>query len=179
MDPADLDRFEDRHPIGTKAHLALGLLQYLGVRRSDVVQLGRQHVRDGRITFRMHKGRRKGTIPPLTLKIIPSLQNIIDAGPTGDLAFLVTEYGKPFTAAGFGNWFRTRCNEAGLHGLSAHGVRKAAATRAAENGATAHQLMAMFGWLTLAQAELYTRMAEREELSDAGMETLVRRNKAG
>jgi hypothetical protein len=34
------------------------------------------------------------------------------------------------------------------------GLRKAGATVAAENGATPHQLMAIFGWNTLAQAEL-------------------------
>jgi integrase len=181
--PANLDKFEERHPVGTKAHLALGLLQYLGVRRSDVPVLGRQHVRDGKIVFRMHKGRRRASVPALSLPIITELQRIIDAsqaaGITGELTFLVTEYGKAFTSAGFGNWFRTRCDEAELFGLSAHGVRKAAATRAAENGATAHQLMAMFGWLTLKQAELYTRLAERARLSEAGMDTMARRNKAG
>ena len=83
----------------------------------------------------------------------------------GASAFLVTEYGKPFTAAGFGNWFRNRCNEAGLPQCSAHGVRKASAARAAENGATTHQLMAMFGWLSMQEAERYTRAAERKRLA--------------
>src|SRR5262245_21593262 len=49
---ADIEAFEKRHPVGTKAHLALALLTYTGVRRSDVVQLGRQHVRDGKLVFR-------------------------------------------------------------------------------------------------------------------------------
>src|SRR5215510_1585632 len=39
-------QFEARFPIGTKARLALGLLLYLGPRRSDVVLFGRQHVRE-------------------------------------------------------------------------------------------------------------------------------------
>jgi hypothetical protein len=42
------------------------------------------------------------------------------------------------------------------------GLRKAAATVAAENGATAHELMAIFGWLSLKEAERYTRGAERK-----------------
>ena len=42
----------------------------------------------------------------------------------GVKTFLVTEYGKPFTPAGFGNWFRQRCDEAGLPQCSAHGLRK-------------------------------------------------------
>jgi hypothetical protein len=40
-------------------------------------------------------------------------------------------------------------------------LRKAGATIAAENGATAHQLMAIFGWDTLKQAQVYTKAANR------------------
>jgi integrase len=35
---------EDYHPIGTKPRLAFALMYYLGVRRSDVTLLGRQHM---------------------------------------------------------------------------------------------------------------------------------------
>ena len=35
-------------------------------------------------------------------------------------------------------------------------------TRAAENGATAYQLMAMYGWASVKQAEVYTRKAQRK-----------------
>jgi hypothetical protein len=57
------------------------------------------------------------------------------------------------------------CRQASLPDKNSHGVRKAAATRAAERGASAHALMAMFGWLSLPQAELYTREAERKRLA--------------
>ena len=43
----DITRFETKHPIGTRARLALALLLYTGQRRSDVVRLGRQHIRGG------------------------------------------------------------------------------------------------------------------------------------
>jgi hypothetical protein len=39
------------------------------------------------------------------------------------LTYLTTEQGKPFTAAGFGNWFAERCIEAGVPGR-AHGYAK-------------------------------------------------------
>ena len=91
----------------------------------------------------------------------------------GDLTFLVSEYGKPFSVAGFGNWFRERSNEAALTHCSAHGLRKAAATIAAENGATAHELMSIFGWLNIQEAERYTRTAERKGLAERGMGRLV------
>jgi integrase len=168
---ADIEKFEKRHPIGSKARLALALLSYTGVRRSDVVQLGKQHLRNGWLVFRQFKGR---NLAPLTaeIPILRELQSVIDATNTGDLTFLVTERGQPFTASGFGNWFRDRCNEAALKGLSAHGMRKAAATRAAERGATAHQLMAIFGWRTIKQAEVYTRAAERKRLAGTAMHLL-------
>jgi hypothetical protein len=98
----------------------------------------------------MQKGRNRD---PLTVDIPlnPELQSVIDASPTGDLTFLITEQGRPFTAPGFTNWFRKRCKEASIPNLSAHGLRKAAATRAAERGATTSELMGIFGGGTLAK----------------------------
>jgi integrase len=147
----EVRQFEARHPIGTKARLALALLLFTGQRRSDITRVGRQHVRDGKITLTQFKGRnRKPT--RLVLPVIPALQQIIDASPCGQMTYLVNELGRPFTDAGFGNRFRDRCVEADVPGR-AHGLRKAGATIAANNGATAHQLMAMFGWRTLKMAE--------------------------
>jgi hypothetical protein len=51
----------------------------------------------------------------------------------------------------------------------AHGLRKAGATIAAENGATAHQLMAIFGWDTLKQAEVHTKAANQKRLAENSM----------
>ncbi len=42
-----------------KARLALALLLFTGQRRSDITRLGRQHVRNGRLTFTQHKGRKR------------------------------------------------------------------------------------------------------------------------
>jgi integrase len=159
--PAELIKFEERHPVGTKPRLALALLMYTGARRSDVVRLGKGNVQDGWIKFSQRK-----TSVPVELPMLPALQEIIDVTPVvGATTYLVTQYGKPFTAAGFGNWFRDRCNEAVLPQCSAHGVRKASAARAAENGATVHQLMSMFGWLTMHEAQRYTKAAERKRLA--------------
>lgn len=165
----EVEQFEFRHPIGTKARLALDLLMYSGCRRSDAVRLGRQHVRNGWLRFKQYK-----TKVTVELPILPALQTTLDANPTGDLTFLVTTQGKPFSAAGFGNWFRDRCDEAGLPKCSAHGLRKASAVRAAENGATASQLMAMFGWMNLAEAERYTKAAQRRTLAGAALVLLKR-----
>lgn len=160
--------YETRHPIGSKARLALALLLFTGARRGDVVTFGRQHVRDGWLRYvprkTLYKRRRLSEKP-----VLPVLQDVIERSPTGDLTFLVTEYGKAFTPAGFGGWFRDRCDEAGLKHCSAHGLKKAGATIAAENGATAPQLMAMFDWDTLAQAQVYIDKANRKTMAGAAM----------
>lgn len=160
----EVRQYEVRHPMGTKARLALALLLYLGVRRSDVVTLGRQHCQSGWIRLVPHKTRhRRRTVSEKP--ILPILQNVIDKSAIGNMTFLVTKFGKPFTAKGFGGWFRDRCDEAGLPHCSAHGLRKAGAAIAAENGATDRQLMALFDWESAAQANTYTRAADRKRLA--------------
>lgn len=102
---------------------------------------------------------------------------MIDASPSGQIIYLVTAFNKPFTAAGFGNRFRDWCDEAGLNHCSAHGLRKAGATIAADNGATVHQLMSIFGWETLRQAGTYTKNANRTRLAGEAMHLLVPRDR--
>ena len=105
----------------------------------------------------------------------PELAAIIDATPTKHLTFLTTAHGRSFTPAGFGNAFREWCNEAGLPHCSAHGLRKAAAARLAERGATAHEIMAVTGHRSLEEVERYTRAARQGRLADAAMMKLKRR----
>ena len=170
----EVQQFEERHPIGTKARLAFALLLYTGQRRSDVIRLGKQHTKRGVLTFTQYKGRNRKP-HKLTLPILPALQKVVDASPCGDLTFLVNEFGRPFTDAGFGNKFRDWCDQANLPHCSAHGLRKAGATIAANNGATARQLMAIFGWDTIKQAEHYTRKADQKQLAEAAMHLLEKR----
>ena len=127
----EIAQFEAKHEIGTRERLALALMLYTGQRRSDAVRMGRQHVRDERI-----KVTQKKTKAELCIPVHPELAAIIEASGNGHMTFLVTSCGKPFTAAGFGNWFREVCNEAGLPHCTAHGLRNAAARRLAEAGAT-------------------------------------------
>jgi integrase len=110
--------FRALHPLGSRARLALELLLGSAQRRADVVRMGPQHVRDGLLYVTQQK-----TGIPLEIPVLPELQAALDATPCGHLTFLTTKSGKPFSAAGFGDWFRDRCNEAGLQGFSAHGLQ--------------------------------------------------------
>ena len=168
----EVQRFEARHPVGTKARLALALLLYTGVRRSDAVRLGCQMERGGSLCFRETKGQAR-RVKDREIPILPELRSVLDATRSGHLNYITTAFGKPYTAPGFGNWFRRRCDEAGLPHCSAHGLRKAGATIAADNGATEHQLMAIFGWDSPKQAALYTRKANRKRLAAEAMHKLV------
>ena len=76
----------------------------------------------------------------MRIPILPQLQEALDLVPATQLTFLVTGFGKPFTAAGFGNW---KCDQAGLKGYSAHGLRKALQTMGAELGLSDRELMAI------------------------------------
>jgi integrase len=119
--------FEARHPVGSRARLAFALLLYTAQRRSDVIRLGRQHIRDGLLQLRQQK-----TGAALAIPVHPALADILSAMPSDNLAFLTTATGQPFTPEGFTNWFRKMCTEAGLpRGTTAHGLRKAACRRLA------------------------------------------------
>ena len=100
----------------------------------------------------------------VSIPILPVLARTLAAGPCGDLAFICGAKGQPFAKESFGNAFSEAARAAGVN-KSAHGVRKIAATRAADNGATEHQLMAIFGWKTPAMPMLYTREANRRRLA--------------
>lgn len=165
----DVEAYERKWPLRTKERVWLDVLLYTGLRRGDVVTLGKQHVRDGVATLKTEKS--QGQIE-VTLPILPILAATLEAGPVGDLAFIVGENKNPLTKETFGNYFSAATREAGIK-KSAHGVRKIAATRAANAGATVAQLEAIFGWVGGQMASHYTRKADRKRLAQDAMHKLA------
>ena len=108
----------------------------------------------------------------MDIPLHPDLAAIIEATPSGHLTFLITQYGKPFTASGFGNKFKDWCRQADLPHCSAHGLRSATAVRLAERGASPHEIMAITGHRTLEEVEHYTRAAGMKKLADSAMARL-------
>jgi integrase len=162
---AEIEQFEAKHPIGSRARLAFALLLYTGQRRSDVVRMGRQHVREGLLYVRQQK-----TGVELAIPLHPAVQAVIAETTNDHLTFLTTQFGRPFTSNGFGNWFRDQCNAAGLPQCSAHGLRKAAARRLAEAGCTAHEIAAITGHASLREIVRYTKAADQKRLAAAAIE---------
>ena len=163
----EVARFEARHPVGSAAYLALHLLLDTGQRRSDVVRMGWQHVRNGKLAVRQEK-----TSTPLLIPITAALARALAGVPRTNLTFLLAASGGPFTPNGFSKYFRKRCNEAGLRHCAAHGLRKLAATRLANAGASEREIMAITGHRSVAEVSRYTRAADQVRLAEQAMQRI-------
>ena len=167
----EISKFMKRHPLGTKAHLALRIFLFTGLRKGDVVKLNRRHIYElaGERRIKLTPGKTKGSSGVIVdIPLLAPLAEAIDALPRDQLMLLLTEQNKPYSANGMGNAMRDWCDQAGLPQCTAHGLRKAGAVIAAEHGATSQQLQAIFGWTTSAQADHYTRAASRKKLATDG-----------
>ena len=156
----DIAAYEAHWPAGTHERVWMHVLRFTGFRRGDAVRFGRQHVKDGVATIRTEK-----TGTEVTIRLPEELLATLAIGPTGDLAYIVGKKGRPLAKESFGNRFRAACNAAGLKDRSAHGLRKTAATKFAEDGASEAELDALFGWTGRKMASLYTKKAERKRLA--------------
>jgi integrase len=166
----DIARFEQRHALGTKARLALALLVYTGQRRTDVLALGRQHVRDGLIHLRQAK-----TGKALAIPVHPDLRVVLDATPGDNLTFIVSRSGRPFSPDGFTHWFKKRCREAGVTAeASPHGLRKAACRRLAEAGCSASVIASISGHKSLREVQRYVESADQIRLARQGIDAVTR-----
>jgi len=178
---AEIAQFEARHPIGSKARLAMALGLYTGQARQDVVVMGEQHItreqdEEGREVEVLNWVRKKTedkTGLELAIPVHPELRRVIDATPSEHLTFLVTDLGAPFTAAGFGNWFRDRCNEAALAHCSFHGLRKAAATRLIDAGCDVVEAAAITGHASLKELQRYIETRDRKRAARRAMHKLI------
>jgi integrase len=166
---AEAAQFEAAYPIGTTPRLIYALALYTGQRVSDLVRMGWQHVKGGRIAVRQQK-----TAKPLLIKIHPELVRVLESVPRDNLTFLITERGTQFSAALLSNWFSKRCGEVGLKGCSAHGLRKLALTRRANAEASTDMLKAFGGHETSKEVERYTRDADQARLDERGLELQLR-----
>jgi integrase len=160
-DESDVELFERCWPVGTRERLVFDLFQFTGLRRGDVARLGRQHVRDGVISLDTEKTGVRVSIP-----LVAQLAHSIANSPTGDLAFV------QMRKESLGNFFRDACRAAGIS-KSAHGLRKLAATRLANAGASVSELQAWFAWTDSRMPSHYTRSADRQKLAKSALAKLT------
>ncbi len=151
---AKIETYLQKHQRGSKAHLAMLIFRYTGLRISDVARLGKQHLytvntEDGlqlRFRIRPQKTSKLQALPvEVDLPVLPPLEEALQSVDHDHLTFLVTHTGNSYSVKGLGNRMRSWFDMVGLPHCSAHGIQKAGAVIAAEGGATASQLMSMFG----------------------------------
>jgi integrase len=170
---SEIAQYRKHHSIGTTARLALEIFLWTAQRRGDAATFGRKHLIDGTIEVTPAKTRNSSGAT-ISLTAAPQLLDAIAAmAVTGTDTYLVNDYGKPFTVAGLGNKMRDWCNAAGLPHCSAHGLRKAAARRAAEAGASNQGLKAIGGWTTDRQVAVYTAAVEQKHMAEQAMAPVI------
>lgn len=163
----DVTAYQKRWPLGTPQRVWLDVLLYTGLRRGDAAKVGNQHVdEDGIVSIATEK-----TGTPVVIPMLTVLQRSLLVGPRGRDTWIVGPRGKSFVKEAFGNAFSEAARAAGIE-KSAHGVRKIAATIAAENGATEAELDAIFGWSGGRMASHYTKTANRARLAKQAAEKL-------
>lgn len=165
----EISQFRDHWPIGTKARAALEIGLWTWARKGDVNTFGPGHLKGEKVKYTQAK-----TGKTLWLPAAPQMIAAIRALPAiGTKTFIVTEFGEPFTAAGFGNKMREWFDAAGLPHCSSHGVRKAGARRAAEIGATNQQLKAVGGWSGDKEVATYTADADQAGMAADILERVI------
>ncbi|WP_244427618.1 tyrosine-type recombinase/integrase, partial [Bartonella queenslandensis] len=157
----DVKKYYQRWHHGTHERVWIDVLLYTGLRRGDAVRIGWKDVKDNIIHLKTEKSQFKTDV---FLPILPELAKTLEIGPIGDETFICGKRGKKIPKESFGITFYNACTQAGIK-KSAHGLRKLAATRAANSGATVSQLKAIFGWTDDAMASLYTKSADRKKLA--------------
>lgn len=164
----DIAAYRKRWPLGTKARLALELMLWTGARRGNAHRMAPPE--SGRMKAIAVK-----TGKEIDMLVAPALQEAIDAMPEGSTGttLIVTEYGKPFSAAGFGNKMREWCDAANLPQCTAHGLRKALLRRGAELKVQQQGLKALGQWSQDREVALYVETANRRNLADDALTEIV------
>ena len=155
---------------GTRERLAMELLLCTGQRRADdVIRMGRQHVRDGKLEHPPIKERQRSFHPDFG-----SASKSHRRSASGAIDFLADKVPQAvYRPKGFADWFHEAIMAAGLpKGLSSHGLRKASCRRLAEAGCTPHQIASISGHKSLREIVTIYQAADRVALAVSAMATL-------
>jgi integrase len=162
---SEIERYRAHWPLGSQQRLVMEFALETLSRRGEVVRLGPQHVKDGRIRIERTHGSKD-----VNILMSHELRAACDAMPKTHLTYVVAAFGKPRSKYGLGNDFAKWATEAGLPArCRLHGLKKSGMRRFAEDGATTHELMGLSGHRTLTEVQRYTDDADQQRLADSGM----------
>ena len=181
--PEEVERFRAHWPIGTLQRRAFELLSWTGARCKDAVALSPSQISlDGFLTYRQTKTANPAHVP--WTSALPDwaapwapereMLHAAIAGARG-FTFLETEVGLARSAKGLGNLVSKSARDIKIE-KSAHGLRKFRLTRIAEAGGSTQAIMSWGGHVSLAEAEHYTREANRKLVLTGGEQRTNRVN---
>lgn len=163
----EIAQFEARHAVGTRARIAFDLALFTSQRKADVRLMGpSDRVRD-KIKVTQRKTGKELLIP-----IHPNLERSLATISADREAFILNDWGKPYTIDSFGMWFKRRCLEAGITGRTMHGLRKAAARRLAEVGLSNQMIKSITGHTSDTEVARYTTAVRQERMAETAIEAL-------
>lgn len=169
----EIEKFEKRHPVGTRARLAFDVALFTSQRKADVRIMGWAKMTRGKIWVKQLKTGKELLIP-----IHPNLAASLATIGREQEAFILNNWGKPYTIDSFGVWFKRRCLEAGIKDRSIHGLRKAAARRLAEVGLSNQVIKSITGHTSDTEVARYTAAARQERMAVLAIERLALANLA-
>lgn len=154
---------------GTPERIAFEVIYWTGARCVDAVRLGWQMVdQDGWLSFVQSKTKSPATCPVHDLPVWAAAlrddhTHFVAALPSGQMLWITSNRGKGRSIKGLSQWISASATKAGLpEDCTAHGLRKARAAGLAEAGATASQIGAWTGHLSLQEVAHYTRQADQK-----------------
>ncbi|RKE84903.1 tyrosine-type recombinase/integrase [Rhizobium sp. AG855] len=166
---AEIAAYRKKWPEGTPQRVALEILVYTGLRRSDAVRLGPQHVKDGLITITAQKTGVELHIP-VHPKLRPFLSIRRDVKLINLTTYISTVHGKPRSEKAFTNYVKEAATEAGLPASrSPHGLRRAACRALAEAGCTVWEIMSITGHQSSKEVEGYVADVDKKKLAKSAM----------
>lgn len=161
----DIAAYRKKWAEGTPERLAMEVLLHTGLRRSDAVRLGWQHLIDGMFLITARKTKAELAIP-----MHPDLARHLEACPKDGDTFIAKSNGGSRSDKAFSAYIGEAASEAGLPLRSSpHGLRKAACRRLAEAGCSAPEIMSITGHTDIREVERYCREAQRKLMAKAAM----------
>lgn len=167
-EPHEIDAFRQRYQIGTTIRACFELLHWSGARISDVVKFSRGMVdADGVLTFSQKKTDNPAHIPwtcPVPHYADPADRDMMFAALEclkGHMTFLATVKGGQRSSKSMGGTISKAAKDIGITDKTAHGLRKTRLITLAENRASALEIQAWGGHVTLEEVQHYIQAAER------------------
>jgi integrase len=168
-DASEIAQYRAHWPLSSEPRLVMEFALETASRRCEIIHLGRQHVKGGRIKIKRAKGCNGVDIP-----LSAELKMALDAMPSNEhLTYLVNAKGEPYSPESLGQKFAEWATGAGLlQRCRLHGLRKSRTSQLATKGAAPHLIMAVTGHKSLSEVQRYADEYNRIEAADAAMALL-------